>query len=144
MILIKFLTILIIVFSANSCKTDNKPRFFTKEKFETELNQEVNIDVLEMILDDSTLTRNEMIFSYYFITNEKFKIDSLVAHIKKNEPEQKIIELNKINEIWELNCRTHPIKLNIDSINKWEENMWEIGYRFDCELDGWETTYENR
>jgi tryptophan-rich sensory protein len=47
-------------------------------------------------------------------------------------------------KIWELNCRTYPIKLELESINKWETKMWEIGYKFDCELDGWETTYENR
>lgn len=123
---------------------DYKPRFFTKEKYETELNQTVNIDVLERILNDSTITENEMIFSYYFITDDRVKIDSLIDYLKKNEPKQKIIELNKINKIWELNCRTYPIKLEIDSINKWEEKMWEIGYKFDCELDGWETTYENR
>ena len=127
-----------------SCVMENKGRFFTKEQYETKLNQAVNIDVLERIKNDSTITKDEMIFSFYFVTDKRTKIDSLIDYLEMNEPNQQIIELNKINEIWELNGRTYPIKLEIDSINKWEGKMWEIGYKFDCELDGWETTYENR
>ncbi len=123
---------------------ENKGRFFTKEKYENELNQSVIFDALERIKNDSTITKDEMIFSFYFITDERTKIDSLIDYLEKNESKQKIIELNQINEIWELNGRTYPIKLEIDSINKWERKMWEIGFKFDCELDGWETTYENR
>lgn len=127
-----------------SCEMENKGRYFTKEKYENEINQSVNIDVLERIKNDSTITKEEMIFSFYFITDKRTKIDSLTDYLEKFEPNQQIIELNQINKIWELNGRTYPIKLEIDSINKWERKMWEIGYKFDCELDGWETTHENR
>lgn len=123
---------------------ENKGRFFAKDKYENELNQSVNIDVLERIENDSTITKDEMVFSFYFITDKRAKIDSLIDYLEANEPNQQIIELNQVNEIWELNGRTYPIKLEIGSINKWERKMWKIGYKFDCELDGWETTYENR
>lgn len=123
---------------------ENRERFFTKEKYENDLNQSVNFDVLERIKNDSTITKDEMIFSFYFITDERTKIDSLIGFLEQNEPKQRIVKLNLINEIWELNGRTYPIKLELDSINQWERKMWEIGYKFDCKLDGWETTYENR
>ena len=140
-----FLGILVIgVFIFTNCKMENKGRFFSKEKYENELNQSVNNDVLERIKSDSTITKDEMIFSFYFITDKRAKIDSLIGYLEQNESNQQIIELNQVNEIWELNGRTYPIKLEIDSINRWERNMWEIGYKFDCELDGWETTYANR
>jgi hypothetical protein len=119
---------------------ENKRRFFTKEKYENELNQSVNNDVLGRIKNDSIITKDEMIFSFWFITDKRTKIDSLKEFLEENEPKQQIIELNQIDEIWELNGRTYPIKLEIESINKWERKMWEIGYKFDCELDGWETT----
>ncbi len=126
-----------------SCKMKEKGRFFTKQRYENELHQEVNIDVLERINNDSSLTADKMVFSFYFITDERKKIDSLVDYLKANEKNQQIIEPNKINEIWELNGRSYPIKLEIDCINNWERKMWDIGYRFDCILDGWETTYAN-
>ena len=131
----------IVVFT--SCKTDNKGRFFTKEEYENELHLSLNFDVLERIKSDSTLTNDEMIFSFYFITDARTKIDSLIDYLEANEPNQQIIELNQINEIWELNGRTYPIKLEIENINSWERKMWEIGYKLDCKLDGWETTYED-
>ena len=141
----KFCGILVIAFvMLSSCVVESKERFFTQEESENEFNQLVNIDVLERIKNDSTITKDEMIFSFYFITNKRVKIDSLIYYLKNNEPRQTIIELNKINEIWELNGRTYPIKLEIDSLNSWEKKMWEIGFQFDCKLVNWETTYANR
>ena len=60
----KILGMLIIgVLIFTNCKMENKGRFFTKEKYENELNQSANIDVLERIKNDSTITKDEMIFS---------------------------------------------------------------------------------
>lgn len=136
--------LIVIIVTLTSCKMESKGVFFTKEEYENKLDQSVNRDVLKRIKNDSTITKDEMIFSFYFITNERAKIDSLIVYLEKNEVNQQVIELNKINKIWELNGRTYPIKLEIDSINKWERKMLDIGYKFDCELDGWETTYANR
>ncbi|MEZ4685691.1 MAG: ribonuclease E inhibitor RraB [Bacteroidia bacterium] len=133
--------ILIIFFLIlTGCNMEREGRFFTKTEFENELNQNINIDVLRRIKNDSTITQDEMVFSFWFITDKRAKIDSLIDYFEENEPNQPILELNKINEIWELNGRTYPVKLEIESINNWESRMWEIGYKFDCRLDGWETT----
>ena len=124
---------------------EQENRFFSKVNYESELsNQKINIDVLERIKNDSTITKDEMIFSFYYISDKRTKIDKLTDYLEKNETSQRIIELNQINNIWELNGRTYPLKLQIDTINLWERKMLDIGYRFDCKLDGWETTYENR
>ena len=123
---------------------EDKGRFFTKEKYENELNQLVNNDVLERIKNDPEITSDEMTFSFYFITDKKAKIESLIDYLKKIELSQNTFVVNKIKEDWELKGKTYPIKLEIDSINKWEREMWDIGYHFDCELDGWETTQANK
>lgn len=124
---------------------EQENRFFSKATYESELsNQNINIDVLERIKNDSTITKDEMIFSFYYISDKRTKIDKLIDYLEKNETSQRIIELNQINNIWELNGRTYPLKLQIDTINLWERKMLDIGYRFDCKLDGWETTYENK
>ena len=124
---------------------EQENRFFSKATYESEVsNQNINIDVLERIKNDSTITKDEMIFSFYYISDKRTKIDKLIDYLEKNETSQRIIELNQINNIWELNGRTYPLKLQIDTINLWERKMLDIGYRFDCKLDGWETTYENK
>ena len=133
----------IVIAFLTSCEMESNGRFFPKEKHENELNQSANIDLLERIKNDSTIRKDEMIFTFYFITDKRRKVDSLVDYLEKYEQNQQIIELNQINEIWELRGRTYPIKLEIDSINDWERRMWDIGYKFDCKLDGWETTFAN-
>lgn len=137
-----FEILIIGIFIFTSCATENKGRFFTKEEFENDLDQSVNNDVLDRIKSDSTIAKDEVVFSFYYVTDERIKIDLLIDYFKLKEKNQQIIELNQINQIWELNGRSYPIKLEIDSVNKWERKMWEIGYIFDCELDVWERTYE--
>ena len=127
-----------------NCKLEDKERFFTKHEFNNKLNQTVNREVLERIKNDSTIIEDEMVFSFYFITDTRSKIDLLIDFLEQYEHNQQIIELNSINEIWELNGRSYPIKLEIDIINKWERNLLEIGCKFDCKLDGWETTYTHK
>lgn len=123
-----------------NCSTENGERFFTQESLENELDQALNIDVLNRIKNDTSITSNEMVFSFYFISDQRKKLEALIDYLEKNEPSQTIIEFNQINEIWELNGRTYPIPLEINAINVWERKMWNIGFQFDCKLDGWETT----
>lgn len=116
-------------------------RFFTKEQYENELCQSVNKDVLRRIKKDSAITKDEMIFSFYFITDTRAKIEALIDYLRVNEANQQIEELNQTDDdLWELTVRSYPIKLEIEQINHWERKMWDIGYQFDCELDGWQTS----
>jgi len=131
----KISIILLLLLSA--CQPNQKP--FTNQNQKTNPNQSKNTHLLQKIKNDTTITKDKMIFSFYYITNTRAKIDALIDYLKANEPNQPTIELNKINQIWELNGRTYPIQLQIDSINQWEIKMRAIGYQFDCELDGWDT-----
>ena len=123
------------------CKMETNKRFFTKEKYENEINQNINLDVLDRIKKDSSITEESIVFSFYFITDKRSKLDSLSDYLTENLPNHQIIEIRKINNIWELNGRSNKIKLEIAEINKWERKLWDFGYKFDCELDGWETLY---
>ena len=123
-----------------SCVKNQSKRFFSKEKYETGLQQELNIDVLERIVNDSNYTSKEIILSFYFISDERKKIESLIDFFNDSLENHQVIELNQINNIWELNGRSNPIELQLESINNWERNLWEVGYKFDCLLDGWEST----
>jgi hypothetical protein len=133
--------ILICLLVLVSCDMKNKDRFFSEEEFETELRQDVNADVLRRIQEDTSITADQIRFSFYYITDDRVKIDSLIDYFEANLKEYQIMELNKNNKIWELNARSSPVTVNLDSINEWEKNLWDIGYKFDCRLDGWETLY---
>ena len=132
------LTIGIIVFFA--CDMKEKGRFFTREKYENEFFQDVNKDVLERINQDTSITSDSMVFTFWFITNEKQKLDALADYLRNNLKDHQIVELKQVNEIWELQGTSNAIKLDIESIKEWEKKLWDIGYKFDCKLDGWETT----
>ncbi len=117
-------------------------RFFSKDFYENELHQEINVDVLRRINQDTNITTDKLKFSFYFISDKKKKIDSLVEYFQTNEEEQQILKVYQVDKIWELNGRSYLIKLDLESINEWEKKMWDIGFNFDCKLDGWETSYD--
>jgi len=118
-----------------------KGRFFTKEKYENEFFQDVNKDVLIRIKQDTSITSDNMVFTFWFITDEKQKLDALADYLRNNLKDHKIVKLKQADEIWELEGTSNAIKLNIESINEWDKKLWDMGYKFDCKPDGWETTY---
>lgn len=126
-----------------SCPSIPTKRYFTPEAYENELKQESNQTVLNRIKQDSTDKRKEVVFSFYFKTNKRKKINDLMDYFEFYEPSSQLMELNQLGrwpEVWELNGRSYPIPLHIDSLNQWEKKLWDIGYRFDCKLTYWAET----
>ncbi len=103
-----------------------KGRFFTKEKYENEFFQDVNKDVLRRIKQDTSITSDNMVFTFWFITDEKQKLDALAEYLRNNLKDYKIVELKQVDEIWELEGTSNAIKLDIESINEWDKKLWAI------------------
>ena len=99
------------------------------------------MELLDSLQNDTLLGGEKVVFSLYYYTNQRTKLDVLVDYLQANEPEQVIIEWHNLrpyaNPMWELNMRSYPIVMHLDSINNWERKMWDIGYQFDCKPDYW-------
>lgn len=112
--------------------------FFTKDIYETEIGLGVNGDVLERIYNSNVTSESNLPIEFFFISNREEKLKSLGLHLLTEFPDYTRLKVQAYNDNYELLGVTHPIKMDLATINDWNQKMWDIGYRFDCKLDGWQ------
>ena len=112
--------------------------FFTKDIYDNEIELELNADVLQRIHDDGISATDRMPIEFVFISDTEDKVNNLKAALLSKYPSYVNIEISETPDFWELNGITNPSEMSIDKINKWNQEMWDIGYQYDCQLDGWQ------
>jgi hypothetical protein len=78
---------------------------------------------------------------FFYVSDQKEKLKQLGLQLLTNYPQYTDIKIQPYNDIYELLGNTHPIKMELGTINEWNKKMWEIGYEFDCKLDGWQVEH---
>ncbi|MGY4384731.1 hypothetical protein ACVWYN_001765 [Pedobacter sp. UYP24] len=112
--------------------------FFTKEVYDEDIQLDVNDDVLERIHNDGVKPTDQLPIEFVFITDTEGKAKSLERHISSSYPNYTGIKVEETDDYWEIHGNTDNIQMNIDEINKWNQNMCDFGYDLDCLLDGWQ------
>lgn len=112
--------------------------FFTKDMYDTEIALEVNVDVLERVYNSNVTAETSLPIEFFYVSNEEEKLKRLGLYLLTNFPTYTDIKVQPYNRNFELSATTHPIKMELTLINEWNQQMWDIGYEFDCRLDGWQ------
>lgn len=115
--------------------------FFIKDVYDTEIRLDVNDDVLERIYNDGVNPIDELPIEFVFITDTEEKANKLKQSLSLQYITYNDLEVQETEDYWEVHGITNAIQMNIDKINEWNEAMWDIGYRYDCQLDGWQVGY---
>jgi len=112
--------------------------FFTKDIYDTEIALDVNADVLERIYNSNVTWETRLPVEFFFVSDDEEKLKRLALHLLTNFPEYTGLNVQPYNGNFELVGNTHPIQMELTAINDWNQIMWDIGYQFDCKLDGWQ------
>ena len=112
--------------------------FFTKEIYDNEINLHVNGDVLERIYKHNVTSETSLPIEFFYVSDEEEKLNKLGLHLLSEFPHYADLKVQTYNDIYELSGTTNPVKMDLDSVNEWNQKMWDIGYQFDCKLDGWQ------
>src|SRR5262245_54239407 len=112
--------------------------FFTKEVYDSEIRLDVNEDVLKRIYNDNVQPTDKLPVEFFFVTDADVKALSLKSHLIKYFPAYSDIKAQDYSGGYEVVGVTDPIEMSISTINQWNQQMWDIGYEFDCKLDGWQ------
>jgi Regulator of ribonuclease activity B len=118
--------------------TRNDNTFFTKEIYDTEIGLEVNSDVLERIYSSHVTAETSLPIEFFYVSDQEEKLKRLGLHLLEEFPQYTDLKVQPFNGNYELLGVTHPIKMELTTVNKWNQEMWDIGYLFDCKLDGWQ------
>jgi hypothetical protein len=118
--------------------------FFTKDVYDTEIGLDVNGDVLERIHSRPNVTpETSLPIEFFYVSDQEEKLKNLGLHLLAEFPEYTDLKVQPYNDKYELLGTSHPIKMDLASVNEWNQQMWDIGYQFDCKLDGWQVGTQN-
>ena len=115
--------------------------FFTKDIYDAEIALDVNADVLERIYKSDITPETSLSIEFFYVSDGEEKLRRLGLHLLSNFPEYANLQVQPYEEVFELSGITQPIKMALDVINEWNQKMWDIGYEFDCKLDGWQVEH---
>jgi hypothetical protein len=113
-------------------------RFFTKEAYETEIGLDINEDVLKRIYSDNIQPTDKLPVEFFYLTDTEVKAFFLKSHLLNNFTTYTDIKVQEYEGNYEVSGITEPIEMSISTINHWNQQMWDLGYAFDCKLDGWQ------
>jgi hypothetical protein len=118
--------------------------FFTKDIYDTEIGLDINIDVLERIHSRRNVTAETSLpIEFFYVSDQEQKLKNLGLQLLSEFPDYIDLKVQPYNDNFELLGTSYPIKMDLTTVNEWNQRMWDIGYQFDCKLDGWQVGTQN-
>ena len=121
----------------SGCVRNNEKRFFSVDEYLLTLDEIQDKRYLTGVEIDSNNLGQLRTVSYFIVADNRPAIDSLMDYMEINLTDHQNMELNQINDLWELNGRRTKLKVQEDSILKWETMLTNVGFKFDCKFTNW-------
>lgn len=115
--------------------------FFTKDIYETEIELDLNANVLERIYKSKISPASFLSIEFFFVSDKEEKLKRLGIYLLSAYPTYSSFKVQPYETNYELSGLTHPIQMKLSVIDEWNKKMWDIGYEFDCKLDGWQVEH---
>ncbi|RQO73755.1 hypothetical protein DBR40_13170 [Pedobacter sp. KBW01] len=117
---------------------NNSNTFFTTDLYNSEIHLEINEDILDNIYADGIKSEEKLPIEFVFITDNEQKAILFKNSLLLQFPTYSKIAAEKSDDLWDIQGITHPIEMSLNEINNWNQIMWDFGYQYDCQLDGWQ------
>ena len=98
--------------------------------------------VIEQLRDQGVVCDKELELEYFFYTNSEEKAKNLATEISKLNYTVSFGVSEVSKDRFLVTGWTTKMKMTDDVVNQWIEQMCELGYKFDCNFDGWGTFSE--
>jgi regulator of RNase E activity RraB len=99
----------------------------------------MNADTIKQLREYDVTEDKKLKLEYFFYTNTKEKAGALAADLKKLGYAGSHDTSASSKKEFVITGWTTPIKMDLDSVTSWTENMCKTGMKHDCEFDGWGT-----
>jgi len=122
-------------------KYNNGP-FVTETEFNSkrEMQMQMVPPTLNQLRKLNGMTDKELKLEYFFYTNTADKAEQFAAEIEKlNYSVEHGVSAGDKN-LFVITGWTTKMKMTDEAVEQWAKQMCELGYKFDCEFDGWGTT----
>ncbi len=114
-------------------------KFVSNEEFENNLalQLEMTPQTLIQLRKINITEKDELKLEYFFYTDNEENANNLSNEFKKINYKSEVVF---DNEEYLITGWSIKMKMSNEVVLEWTKQMCEIGYKFDCEFDGWGTT----
>lgn len=127
---------------AKSSSDEN--RFVTEQAFNDNLKKQLSMTprTIAELRKDGVTDNKELKLEYFFYTNTDAKAKQLANELSQlsYSVDHRLAADSKIEYI--ITGWTTKMKIADEVVSKWTKEMCELGYKFDCDFDGWGTQPE--
>jgi regulator of RNase E activity RraB len=116
-------------------------RYVSKEALKANLQKqdEALANILGVIKKNSLTDTNQRCLEYFFYTNTYEKAKLLAEELQKKEYSAAYRESGYKKNQFVITGWTRKISIEDNALSAWVKEMCELGYKYDCEFDGWGT-----
>jgi len=140
----KFLLLTLLVLVLLTCKRESLI-FITKAEHENNLKKIRlwNVQRLKQLSAYGVGATSGLSLDFYFITNDSLKAQHLADELEKSgSHSNRVYRSTKDRTLWMVTANTSRISMDSASLNNWTTSACELGYKNDCEFEGWSPVTE--
>lgn len=124
--------------------TQDNNRYVTEESFKNNIQKQVDMtpQTLDRLRKAGVSADKELKLEFFFYTNSDDKAKKLADALAKlsYSVEHRLAAESKTGFV--ITGWTTKMKMSEDVVKKWTKEMCQLGYKFDCDYDGWGTQPE--
>ena len=118
--------------------TEKVNTYFTPDAYVSEIRLDVNEEVLERIYKSDVSAQSRLPIEFFYVSDREEKLKALGLYLMEKLPDYSSFKIGPYEDVLQLAGETAPIQMELGAINEWNKMMWDLGYAFDCKLDGWQ------
>jgi hypothetical protein len=119
----------------------NPKKFVSEEQHLNNMQSQLSMSpqTLDQLRDVGVDEGRELRLEFFFYTNTSDKAAELAAQLSVEGYKVEYGESASDKNIQIITGWTTPLLMTSDKVNEWTGTMCSLGYRQDCEFDGWGT-----
>ena len=123
-------------------KQNSNNQFVTEQAFKSNLTKQMQMtpQTMEQLRKINVSADKEFKLEYFFYTNTADKAKLFADELGKLNYEVKHGQSAGDNKSFVITGWTTKMKMQDNVVANWTKEMCELGYKFDCDFDGWGTS----
>jgi regulator of RNase E activity RraB len=125
-------------------KKSSNAQFVTEKQFKSNADKQVELapQTLNQLREFGVTEDKELKLEFFFYSNTIDKVEKLSDELKEMNYEVQFGQSQGDKKLFISTGWTAKMKMTNETVTSWTKQMCELGYKFDCDFDGWGTTPE--
>ena len=119
-------------------------QFVTEKQFQNNAEMQVELapQTLNQLRELGVTADKELKLEFFFYSNKIDKVEKLSDELNRMNYKVQFGQSESYKKLFISTGWTTKMKMDNGTVTSWTREMCELGFKFDCDFDGWGTTPE--